>query len=268
MKRTSNGGVNWVLQSSGTSNTIYSVFFAAGPNGWIGGGSGNIRKSVDYGVNWSAQTSQSSQINSVFFLNTLQGYMVGQNGLIRTTANGGSTWTAQTSGLSAEFKDVHFINTTTGWIVGLNGNIIKTTNSGATWQNDITGVTAGFWSVHFPSTSAGYAVGAGGMIQKCNPTVGVNMISTELPQEFKLYNSYPNPFNPSTTIKFDIAGLTKVKIAVFDVLGKEIQTLVNDNLKSGKYELQFDATGLSSGMYFYTMEAGDYKSIKKMVLVK
>ncbi|MGH2576049.1 MAG: T9SS type A sorting domain-containing protein, partial [Ignavibacteria bacterium] len=78
----------------------------------------------------------------------------------------------------------------------------------------------------------------------------------------------PNPFNPSTVIKFDIVKSSNVKLIVYDILGREVKTLVNEILQSGSYELTFNAPKLSSGVYFYEIAADGFRDIKKMILVK
>jgi hypothetical protein len=89
-----------------------------------------------------------------------------------------------------------------------------------------------------------------------------------IPQIFSLSQNYPNPFNPSTSIKYDIPKHSGVKLVVFDLLGREVATLVNEMKKPGSYEVTFDGTNLSSGVYFYKIEAGDFVNVKKMVLIK
>ncbi|MEO8210972.1 MAG: serine hydrolase [bacterium] len=102
---------------------------------------------------------------------------------------------------------------------------------------------------------------------------GVSQISQNIPDNFKLYQNYPNPFNPSTKIKFDITQDIKqqtqdVKLIVYDVLGKEVEALVNEKLLTGSYETEFNGTNFPSGVYFYKLTIGNYKEIKKMFLVK
>jgi hypothetical protein len=89
-----------------------------------------------------------------------------------------------------------------------------------------------------------------------------------LPTRFDLAQNYPNPFNPVTTIKYQLPKDIKVMIKVYDVLGRELQSLVNEVQKAGYYEVKFDGSSLSSGIYFYKIIAGDYSSVKKMMLVK
>ncbi len=92
--------------------------------------------------------------------------------------------------------------------------------------------------------------------------------SVAIPLTYELGQNYPNPFNPVTTIKYQIPEEGKVKIAVYDVLGKEIKTLVNDFRPAGAYEVRLDASDLSSGFYFYRMRAGSFEEMKKMVVIK
>lgn len=89
-----------------------------------------------------------------------------------------------------------------------------------------------------------------------------------LPVQYKLEQNYPNPFNPSTIIRFAVPERSTVILKIYDILGSEIQTLVNEEMERGWYEKVFTASGYSSGMYIYRMQAGDYLSTKKMLLVK
>lgn len=106
-----------------------------------------------------------------------------------------------------------------------------------------------------------------GQAQGCL-TIGVQNISTEIPEAFSLKQNYPNPFNPVTNIKFDIAVMSNVKLYVYDITGKVIAELVNENLSAGSYLYSFDAGGLPSGVYFYKLEAGGLNQVKKMLLIK
>lgn len=90
----------------------------------------------------------------------------------------------------------------------------------------------------------------------------------EIPKSYDLSQNYPNPFNPSTTIKFAIPQSSLVTLKVYNILGKEVASLVNENMSAGNYEVDFNAAALSSGSYFYRITAGDFTSVKKMLLVK
>jgi len=99
-------------------------------------------------------------------------------------------------------------------------------------------------------------------------TVGINNITTEIPKEYRLFNNYPNPFNPVTKIKFDIVKQGFTSLTVFDIAGKEVTKLINQNLNPGSYEFDFDAADLPSGIYFYKLETENFKAVKKMSLIK
>jgi hypothetical protein len=96
----------------------------------------------------------------------------------------------------------------------------------------------------------------------------INQITSNVPENYSLYQNYPNPFNPTTKIKFDVARIGDVKIIVYDAMGREVQTLVNESLKPGTYEASFDGSQLTSGVYFYKITAGDFSQTKKMLMIK
>lgn len=98
--------------------------------------------------------------------------------------------------------------------------------------------------------------------------LGVSQISTELPSTYKLEQNFPNPFNPSTTIRFSIVQSEEVKLIVYDQLGNEIKTLVDEKMAPGIYEYNFANNNLSSGVYFYKLIAGNFHQTKRMVLIK
>jgi hypothetical protein len=103
--------------------------------------------------------------------------------------------------------------------------------------------------------------------------IGVNNIVSEIPGTYKLEQNYPNPFNPVTKIRFEIPSEgksknSKVKLIIYNVLGKELQTLVNGEMQPGTYEVTFDGSNFASGVYFYQLKAGDYVATKKLILLK
>ena len=93
-------------------------------------------------------------------------------------------------------------------------------------------------------------------------------VDINIPDVYSLSQNYPNPFNPSTLIKYSVAKDGFVNVSIFNLLGEKVATLVNSNMKAGSYELNFNASQLSSGVYFYSIEAGDFKAVKKMMLMK
>ena len=180
---------------------------------------------------WYHQTSgTSSFLNDVYFFNEFNGILVGDNGTILHTIDGGENWVFQESNTTRRLLTVFFVNDNIGWAVGEYGTIIKT-------------VTGGITNVKNESTND-------------NPSV------------LALYQNYPNPFNPTTTISYQIPELSSVSLKVYDVLGKEITTLVNEEKPIGRYEITFNVAELPSGIYFYQLRAGSFVEIKKMILLK
>jgi hypothetical protein len=101
-----------------------------------------------------------------------------------------------------------------------------------------------------------------------NFTIGIKQISTGVPIVYSLKQNYPNPFNSTSKLKFEIANLGNVKIVVYDVMGREVQTLVNERLQPGTYETTFDGSQLSSGVYFYKLISNGFSDTKRMILIK
>jgi hypothetical protein len=165
------------------------------------------------------------------------------------------------------------------------GGIYSSTNAGLNWNLDIS-TGAEMFSYDFKKISndsidiwcVGSTGGGSGYIGKLFKArikydlVGITTINNELPSEYKLYQNYPNPFNPVTKIRFEIplskGGTKGVSLKVYNILGKEVATLVNEKLLPGTYEVTFDGSILPSGVYFYKLTSGDFMSIKKLVLLK
>ena len=100
------------------------------------------------------------------------------------------------------------------------------------------------------------------------PPIGIKLISGEIAERFTLHQNYPNPFNPSTNIRFDIPKTSQVKLVIYNMLGKEIATLVDKELRPGSYEVDWDGSNYSSGVYFYKLKTLDFEKTMKMLLVK
>jgi len=101
-----------------------------------------------------------------------------------------------------------------------------------------------------------------------DPIIGITPISNQVPKNFNLSQNYPNPFNPTTKIHFETVSLGKVSLKIYDILGREVSTLVNEELNPGTYEVNWDAGNFASGIYLYKLSADDFIQVKKMVLVK
>jgi hypothetical protein len=116
------------------------------------------------------------------------------------------------------------------------------------------------------------------VVIKLSQVTGISNQNLIIPQNYQLYQNYPNPFNPTTKIKFDIptslsfphapSGNPLISLKIYDILGREIQTLVNESLQPGSYEVTFDGSNLPSGIYFYRLETNNFVQTKKMLMIK
>jgi len=164
------GGANWTLQTSGTTNDLWSVSFTDANNGTAVGYNssprlGIILRTTDGGINWISQTSGTTQfLWSVSFTDANNGTAVGNNGTILRTTNGGTNWTLQTSGTTNSLYCVLFTDLNIGTAIGANGTILRTTNGGTDWTQQSSGTTLNLVGVSFTDSNIGTVVGRQGII--------------------------------------------------------------------------------------------------------
>jgi hypothetical protein len=224
------------------------------------------------GANWSTQTIPLTWLAAIYFVNSTTGYAGGYStspGLIKTT-NSGTNWATTTSPY------------TTGTIAGITGagdqiwaasmalTVSYSSNAGANWAVQYT-VTAGsfYHIVKARNGSTLWGVRSNGGISRYGtPIVGITPVTENTPVDYKLSQNYPNPFNPVTKINFEVPKQGLVTLKVYDIMGREITTLVNEVKSPGSYNVDFDASRLSSGTYFYKLSAGNFIETKKMLLIK
>ena len=123
-------------------------------------------------------------------------------------------------------------------------------------------------NIFIAGESMGTGTGLDFLTIKYSESVGINESGTEVPHNFFFAQNYPNPFNPKTIINYQLPITIYVKLAVFDITGKEVATLVNEHLQAGKYEATFDGSNLPSGVYLYRLTAGSFAETKRMVMIK
>jgi hypothetical protein len=148
--------------------------------------------------------------------------------------------------------------------------LFKSTNGGDTWIKSTTPTTRDLRAIYFYDENQGFAVGDSGVILYTS-NGGVTSVRDRegsLPTGFALEQNYPNPFNPSTTIVFHLRERSFVSLKVYDVLGREIATLVSEELYAGDYSVTWEAASFPSGVYFYQLRAGPYVGTKKLMLVR
>jgi hypothetical protein len=159
-------------------------------------------------------------------------------------------------------------------VAGTYGTILKTTDGGTNWTSQTCGTAYGLWSVHFIDRNTGWAVGQNGTILKTTTGGGISGFkknpssNSQFPIGFDLSQNFPNPFNPVTTIEFNLPKTSEVSLKVFNILGEEVATLVSKRLYAGSYSYEWDALNLASGVYLYHLETKDFVKTRKMILMK
>jgi photosystem II stability/assembly factor-like uncharacterized protein len=273
--KTTNGGLNWIEQTSAYSGPVAVKIDMVNANiGWIGG-QGQLQKTTNGGTNWVNQLTPTGAIQGMKALDSLTCFAVSSSTVVYQTTNGGANWNTlpfPVTGVSLFNTD--WLDKNNGVVCGVIGFIAQTTNGGTTWTlSNNGGYTV--YSVKMVHPDTMYAVAgntAGGQVFKYVKTGPTGVITYEAaaPKSYTLKQNYPNPFNPSTTIEFDLPKAGNVTLKIFDLAGREYESYINNmNLNTGKFKTVFDAAGLSSGVYFYSLSIdGNVVDTKKMLLVK
>jgi photosystem II stability/assembly factor-like uncharacterized protein len=284
--KTTNGGTNWILLTSPVTGSygLHGIFFIDANTGYIAGfttagGLSVIIKTTNGGINWDVQNFPTGTgYVAISFINTTTGIVIGQE--IAKTTDGGTTWIPKNLPVNGFLYSLHFPSANAGYAVGYGGTIIKTTDAGETWFEQ----TSPSWTlrtVYFINDNTGYACGSSGVILKTTdgggPPIGIKQLGNEVPKDNSLLQNYPNPFNPTTRIQFEIRPPlnpllgkegTLTSLRIYDVLGREVAMIVNEQLKPGSYEVKWDGSNYPSGIYFYRLTTDGFTQTKKMLFVK
>lgn len=277
--KTTNTGTNWIrVNYDSNSGYLFKLSF---PNQLVGYAAGEaFYKTTNGGNNWfNLPGPISSNLNwSMHFFDEITGLLGGNFGEISRTTNGGYNWTTIQTNTQFALRSIKFVNNNTGFIVGSASVsttdvalLLKTTNNGLNWLRQNLIANQYLNDICFVNNLTGFIAGQDGLILKTTTGgefIGINLISNEIPKNYYLQQNYPNPFNPVTSIKFDIPKRSNVKISIFDILGKEISVLVNEELYPGTFEVNWDASNFPSGVYFYKLLTDEFSETKKMVLLK
>jgi len=276
---TTNGGFNWSSIQGIAGISIHFINMLTG----FALGQTMVSKTTNGGFNWvnySLSLPAQSIPNKICFSNQNTGYIVFtgySNGYVIKTTNSGVNWLSPIALPDVtETFSIYCISSDTLFVTGRRdlahyGRILRSTDGGQNWIIQYYG--GGYtipYSISFLNSQTGFAVGPTGLILKTvtGGEVGITPISGEVPKIYSLSQNYPNPFNPSTTIEFDLPKDANIMITLYDVMGREVQTLASEFRKAGSYKLDFDGSVLSSGTYFYRLQAGEFVETKKMILIK
>ena len=281
--KTTNGGVNWNIVFNYSYEIIAITFINS--NTGFASSPGVILKSTDQGNSWQTKALDSLNVHIRKFciINSNLVYGGGQANLYQgylpkmyKTSNTGDNWILMPTNSPALLSGICFIDSSIGY--NANGpGIYYTTNSGLTWGLQYQSIGAATVNdICFLNPLTGYAGGqtGTGILKTTNGGLTpVQFLADEVPKNNKLLQNYPNPFNPSTKIKFDLPKLSNTKLIIYDVLGCELATLVNEQLKPGTYEVEWDGSNFASGIYFYQIVIEDAErsrsvETKRMILIK
>jgi photosystem II stability/assembly factor-like uncharacterized protein len=279
VRKTTDGGASWFTVSQSFPKAKYEltgISFANDTVGWTVTYDGFVYKTVNGGGDWVLQDSLgSNSYRDISFFGLNYGWVVG--GISGTqkmayTTNGGVKWNNISQSGSSP-REVEIIDQTHAWYGGsVNAApyIGRLDSIGGQWKKqDIPAGSTGVESIDFVNASVGYAAGAGGNVYKTTNggTLSVSRTDNHL-SSYSLGQNYPNPFNPSTSIQYEVGTAGNVRIDIYDLLGQCVGTVLNERKEPGMYTATFTARSLSSGMYFYSMQSGNFTSVKRMVLVK
>ena len=274
--KSTNGGVNWTPLDTALTHIDLIHFFDVN-TGIMGDANSGIYRTTNGGTNWSFKYQTDSNgagydyINSSF-INNNTGYVIGTTytkGILLKTTNKGIDWSIIRT-IPNRIGAVYALNNSTIYVGGYLNYILCSTDAGLSWSNQyFSNTNEGMNSICFINDNTGFCCGMSGNVYiTTNGGVRVENISTEVPSAYSLGQNFPNPFNPTTNIKFSIVNSGDVKLVVYDIQGREVQTLVNESLKPGTYEAAFDGSALNSGVYFYKLITGNFTETKKMLLIK
>lgn len=268
--KTTNGGATWNVVSTSNSFAWGETKFANQLTGYIEAPN-YFAKTTDGGVSWTRLLFEGSN-QDFHFINEQTGWVASEN-VMKKTVNGGNSWTYSPLPINFPYS-VKFLNQNIGWCVGstgASGVISRTINGGINWTVQKVESNNVYYDISFVNSEKGWASGNGIISSTSNGNlVSVSQTSSNLPEQFSLQQNYPNPFNPSTAIRYEIKNSGFVSLKVYDMLGNETASLVNEKQNAGRYAVDFNSTeyNLPSGMYFYTLSAGEFKETRKMVLIK
>lgn len=271
--RTTNGGSSWTTQTApGVTSYIRGSHFVNQYTGWLCGNSGKVSKTNDAGEMWTAQNPNSTAtLYDINMINQNTGWLCGASSTVRKTNNGGTNWNTLTIPYTGvTLYKVHFVDQNNGMVVGNTGRTFRTRDGGSSWEFENTSASHNN-SVYLTSTDTGFVCGTYGNIFKYQENLtGIGNFTNEIPETYKLHQNYPNPFNPSTTIMFGLPEKGIVTLKVYDITGRVVSSLFNnEGLSAGTFEYTFDGSNLSSSVYFYSLAVdGKLIDTKKMMLLK
>ena len=275
---TTNGGVIWdSLYYAGSSfNNIEDIAFVGDSVGFAFGERGRVWTTTNRFTWDSVGTSRPAILTlwEAHFLDRSRGYVGSQNGQIFRTTNSGASWAmvSDTAGLSGrDVIDIALVDSTRGYAVAEGGVLFRMVTP-TRWVVDqivnTLGMPDNLWAIDFVTPRRAFISGYYGTIYRLDVVPLTSVADGALPQEYSLDQNYPNPFNPVTTIGFSLPAQGRTRLTVYDLLGRQVATLLDEDRPAGRHAVRFDARNLSSGTYFYRLESGTFTATRKLILLR
>lgn len=292
--KTTDGGQTWKTVANNFSpanEELTGITFVDEQRGWAVSYDAMIFHTRDGGTTWTLQDSirvtppYFIPLRDIQFTTADSGWAVGglsSNQLIVSTTNGGGKWSAL-SLLGCSLREVHFLNSQIGWTAGMSNlgpYMLQTKNGGVTWSGQTLQPpqtqNVGIESLSLLDGNNGWAVGWQGRVYKLGSVVSVETAPSPpniAPAEFRLGPNLPNPVQTSTRFDYTISRATPIRLAVYDVLGREVALLFSGEKSPGVYSALWDGrdrhnTLMPNGVYFYRLQAGDLILTRKLVLLR
>lgn len=276
-------GDHWETVRNNCENTFYSSFFVNRDTGWFVGTPSvaepyTIMRTTDGGESWEEQTNPTDQnLRGVCFGSDQQGIAVGLVGTLLHTSDGGITWEASPDGGSTRWQSVFLNRTGEAWAVGSKSAIAYSSDWGHTWVMQESGLSSEveLWEVYFIDGDEGWIVGGGigqpGVILHTTNggmTPGTGEARTRETSPLTVEQNIPNPFRSTTRFQYTIARPGLVRIEIYNAVGQHLETLHHQQMPAGSHEVEFNGKLHPPGIYYCCIEAGPFRNVQKMVLVK
>jgi photosystem II stability/assembly factor-like uncharacterized protein len=265
---TVNNGTNWTKMSSGLPNSSVRAL-AVSESNLYAAVLFSVYLSTNNGTSWTEINSGLPSNTTIYSLVVSDSNIFAgtDGGGVYLSTNNGTSWTEANSGLT---NDVVWTFAVFGSNIfaGTDDGVFLSANNGSSWVSTDYNLT----SAYALAVSETYLFAGGGFGRVARrPLSELTDVKDEqniIPVVYKLNQNYPNPFNPSTLINYQIPEEGLVSLKVYDILGNEVKTLVNEIKTIGSFNVQLDAGNLSSGVYFYKLTVGNFVSTQKMILLK
>jgi len=284
IKKTTDGGLTWFNANidSGIVSTlpVNDFNFYNNSFGYACGGrldvAGVIWRTIDGGNNWSSFGLSADQIFDVFIFDSIKAIALSGDpegfypvGLLKTS-DAGLSWNFSELTLYGLSFALDFIDANNGWSAS-GYRFLRSTDGGLSWFEEPTPDSINIYDLQFVDQNTGFACGENGTLLKYSNITQINELGVNI-LNYSLEQNFPNPFNPSTKIKWKTPVGDWNVLKVYDILGNEVTTLINEYKSAGVYEVDFNSSLIknssSSGIYFYRLQVGDFAKTKKMILIK